>query len=171
MPDRATLWDFAVRTYARKGIAEHCLRLQDEHGLDVDVVLAALWLAARGRAWDEATLTAALDATETARLRLQGIRSLRRAIGSDRELDPAWQATYERLKEAELAAERVELDLLEAALAEVAPAASDTAPSELALASLRAYAARLPADADSDAPLAHLVALALPDGRLPHRGV
>lgn len=42
-----SLWDFSVALYARPGVAELCLQLQDELGADVCLLLAALWLEQR----------------------------------------------------------------------------------------------------------------------------
>lgn len=40
-------WRFSLRFYARDGVAEHCLRLQDEEGWDVNLVLFGLWTGLR----------------------------------------------------------------------------------------------------------------------------
>ena len=40
------LWDFSLEVYGRPKVAETCLRLQDEFGVDVPVLLFAAWLAA-----------------------------------------------------------------------------------------------------------------------------
>lgn len=123
--DAETLWAFAVRVYGQDGVAPLCLRLQDEHGLDVDVLLALLWRAQRGHGVDEEALARLLAAAGPARSRVGELRALRRAVGADVEHDPRWRETYERLKAAELAAERVELQALETA----ALAADDPRPA------------------------------------------
>ncbi len=41
-------WDFSIRTYAKAGVAEACLALQERHGADVNVLLFCLWAAGRG---------------------------------------------------------------------------------------------------------------------------
>ena len=161
-PTFESVWTFAVRAYARDGVAPLCLRLQDEHGLDVDVLLGALWLAGRGASWEPELLACVLEAAAPVHARVEELRALRRAVGGDRRHEPAWQRTYEHLRAAELAAERVELGRIEAMLRD-APAAPAPAPaSSLALASLRSYAARCHAS-ECDALLEQLVALALPD--------
>lgn len=136
-----TLWHFAGQAYAREGVAPLCLRLQDEHGLDVDVVLACVWLAAAGRRVDEPRLDAMLQAAAPVRAHILEIRRLRRAVGSERREDPAWQATYEQLLAAELAAERVELDRIEAALSPQMTGAQGE-PAARAREGLRRYARR-----------------------------
>ncbi len=115
-PAPPTLWDFAVEVYARDGVASLCLRLQDEHGLDVDVVLACAWWGAYGGSIDDTVLRHMLTAAAPAHARVDAIRQLRRAVGRDRAEDPAWAETHERLEATELAAERVELLRIETAL-------------------------------------------------------
>ena len=39
-------WDFSLSNYRRDGVAQTCLTLQDEFGLDVNVLLYGGWLAA-----------------------------------------------------------------------------------------------------------------------------
>ena len=41
-------WDYSLRLYARPGIAEICLRLQDRLGADVTLLMFGLWVAAGG---------------------------------------------------------------------------------------------------------------------------
>lgn len=43
---------YAAALYARPGVAEACLELQDRQGADVNLLLAACWLAARGARLD-----------------------------------------------------------------------------------------------------------------------
>ena len=40
-------WDFSIHTYAKAGVAEACLALQERHGADVNVLLYCLWIAQR----------------------------------------------------------------------------------------------------------------------------
>ena len=39
------LWRFSLRTYRQPGVADACIALQDECGVDVNVLLFFLWLA------------------------------------------------------------------------------------------------------------------------------
>jgi len=36
-------WNFSVQHYSRPGVADSCLALQDEHNLDVNLVLFCIW--------------------------------------------------------------------------------------------------------------------------------
>jgi len=48
-PDNlSSLWDFSLLHYARAGVADACLRLQDEQGVNVNLLLWCAWLERRG---------------------------------------------------------------------------------------------------------------------------
>jgi len=110
------LWDFAVALYTRDGVASLCLRLQDEHQLDVPMVLACVWLTYCGHGVDPARLDVMLDAAEPVNARVERIRAVRREIGTARAEEPGWQEAYAHLQTAELAGERVELRAIERAV-------------------------------------------------------
>jgi len=131
------LWAFAVEFYGREGVAQLCLRLQNDHGLDVDIVIACLWHASRGGSVDEVQLESMIMAAAPARARVRVIRELRRGVGLDRKQDSVWQATYEQLLSAELAAERVELEWIESVLGD-APRDFASGPDECAHRALEA---------------------------------
>lgn len=169
------LWPFAVHAYALPGVAAQCLRLQDEHGLDVDVLLAILWQASRRAALDDAALARLLAATAPVHARVLELRALRRTLADERAREPRWQEAYEHLKAAELAAERVELSCLEQALGSAASAIPEppspdepSTPTTLALAGLRRYAAHH--GVASCEPLLRELALAVLPRSAPARG-
>ena len=41
-------WEFSLDVYARPGVADACIALQDEAGLDVNLILFCLWAGAEG---------------------------------------------------------------------------------------------------------------------------
>ena len=43
----AELWEFSLDFYARPGVSAALIELQDRAGLDVNLILFALWLGAR----------------------------------------------------------------------------------------------------------------------------
>jgi uncharacterized protein (TIGR02444 family) len=49
-PDHSalSLWDFSLLHYARTDVADLCLRLQDEHGVNVNLLFWCAWLEQRG---------------------------------------------------------------------------------------------------------------------------
>ncbi|MGB0714134.1 MAG: TIGR02444 family protein, partial [Gammaproteobacteria bacterium] len=43
------LWDFSVQVYTREGVEPACLELQDRFGLNVNMLLFAVWMGFSGR--------------------------------------------------------------------------------------------------------------------------
>ena len=142
-----SLWDWALAAYSRPGAPEACLALQDEHGQNVSYLLWSVW--AEGP--DAAALTAGRAVAqawdETA---LKPLRELRRSLkpsvsGID---ERAREGLREDVKSAELRAERVLMESLEA----ICGNQSGGKPALLALqAASRAWGTAAPDEA-----LAHL---------------
>ncbi len=42
-------WDYSLSLYGKPEVAESCIFLQDKYGLDVNLLLFCLWIAASGR--------------------------------------------------------------------------------------------------------------------------
>jgi uncharacterized protein (TIGR02444 family) len=100
-------WAFSLALYARPGVAEACLHLQDAHGLDVNLLLLCCWLARRGCRLSAADLAAAEARAAPLRTRvLEPLRAARRALKTMPGSGAA--ALYAQLKQVELAAEREE---------------------------------------------------------------
>ena len=51
-PEKTPFWQFSGVVYARPGVAEACIDLQDRHGLDVNLLLFCAWAGAQGRVLD-----------------------------------------------------------------------------------------------------------------------
>ncbi len=108
-----SLWEWTLEAYGRPGVAEATLALQDGHGQNTSLLLWAVWsegpdAAALARAVE---IARAWDATV-----LSPIRKVRRDLkpafpGVD---DGAREALREDVKAAELRAERVLMESLEA---------------------------------------------------------
>jgi uncharacterized protein (TIGR02444 family) len=109
----AGLWGFACALYAKPGVANACLTLQDAHGADVPLLLAALWHGADGRGTLSAAHTRRWKAIARA-WRTQIVGPLRQAR---RALKPLAQTgatkLYADVKRAELGAEKLLLEALE----------------------------------------------------------
>ena len=112
-----SLWDWALEAYARPGVAEACLELQDHHGQSVPYLLWAAWAAQDGvtlpaaelaagawlaRAWDEAAVSP-----------LRQVRRRLKTPMSGMPDDPR-EAARAQVKAAELAAEHALMLALEA---------------------------------------------------------
>lgn len=113
-----TLWDWAVRAYARPGVSEACLELQDAAGQNVCLLLWAVWAVETGQALDA---DARADACDIARAwedaAVAPLRAVRRRLkGRILDMDDAArQAVRDQVKAVELVAERHLLAALEAA--------------------------------------------------------
>ncbi len=112
---RSPFWTFSLKFYAAPGVAPACLALQDEAGVDVNVLLFFLWQATQKRTYDEA------DAAEIERLAggwremaVVPLRAVRRALKSPPPLVPAETAEgfRTRIKSAELEAERLQQEAM-----------------------------------------------------------
>jgi len=51
-PDQTPFWRFSGTVYARRGVAEACLSLQERHRLDVNLLLFCAWAGSNGRRLD-----------------------------------------------------------------------------------------------------------------------
>jgi uncharacterized protein (TIGR02444 family) len=110
--DAEAFWAFSLDLYARPGVAASCLRLQDESGLDVNLLLLCCWIARSGRGrLSEADIAAAeARARSWRREVIAPLRAVRRGLKN--LPDAASLALYAELKEIELRAEREEQRLL-----------------------------------------------------------
>ena len=108
-----SLWDWTLEAYARPGVPEACLALQDEHDLNTSFLLWAVW--AEGP--DAAVLAQAASAGKTWDARvLKPIREVRRTLkaGFPAIDDGGREGLREDVKSVELRAERVLMETLEA---------------------------------------------------------
>jgi uncharacterized protein (TIGR02444 family) len=116
-------WDFAVQVYGRPGAREACLALQDRCGADIVALLALLHRAALGHGvMPEDRLAGGLALVASWREQaVLPLRRIRRALKGwrfgDDAPDPEAQSVRAAVAEAELAAERVELERLAACFA------------------------------------------------------
>ena len=107
------IWEWALEAYAREGVAEACLALQDAHGQNVPFLLWAVWAEAA----DPASLRAAADVARAwDAVAVTPLRAVRRDLKTPRPPvdDGAREALREDIKAAELRAERLLLETLAA---------------------------------------------------------
>ena len=108
-----SLWGWTLEAYARPGVPEACLELQDEYGQNTSYLLWAVWAEGADAATLQAAATAGRDWDETV---LKPIRAVRRTLKArfDAVDDGAREGLREDVKAAELRAERVLVDAFEA---------------------------------------------------------
>lgn len=125
-------WDYSVSLYDREGVATLCLQLQDDFGLDVNLVLYACWLAQRNLVLTPAHL-AEVDSLTT-RWRVQVVQPLRQLRQQWRAVAPA-KDLRSAIKALELQAERQQQDQMYTCFsaAQALPAGAGALRSNLAL--------------------------------------
>lgn len=108
-------WRFSLEFYRRPGVAEACLALQDEAGVDVNLLLFLLWQASLGRRWSEWDV-ASLDGVVRPwrEMAVLPLRAVRRALKTPPAVPGAAQAERfrDRVKAVELEAERLQQEAL-----------------------------------------------------------
>ena len=148
----SAFWRFSLRFYAREGVAPLCLALQDQHGIDVNLLFLLLFLSTQQRRLCVTDVQKMNNAAAAWRTRaVQPLRALRRdlkngVVGMDAR---STEALRSEIKRCELHAERLQQEMLERAF----PAASTGALSSVTEAAAKNIAAygtltgALPADA------------------------
>ncbi|MEH2472927.1 uncharacterized protein (TIGR02444 family) [Nitrobacteraceae bacterium AZCC 2161] len=131
----AESWAFALQIYAEPGIAEACLRLQAEAGVDVMMLLTAAFAAVRrGIVLQASDIQDMDEACRPWREQIvQPLRALRVALksGPSPAPVPATEKLRSQIKASELAAEQLQNDLLAAWLQQKAPAQQAVSRMEL----------------------------------------
>jgi uncharacterized protein (TIGR02444 family) len=120
MTDAATstenaFWRFSLKFYRQAGVSDACIALQDEHGVDVNLMLFLLWLAADHRKLSPPEVKALDDKVSTWRnLTIVPIRHVRRKLkGAATFVAPAAQEAFRtKVKAVELEAERLQQEAL-----------------------------------------------------------
>ena len=137
-------WRFSLALYARPGVADALIAIQDRAARDVNLVLFALWLgASRGRRLAAGELAGAEAAiAPIAGAAVAPLRRLRRQLKS--AADPDLAALRRRIVALEIAAERRVQYRLAARTATTGPQADRLAAAQANLALYLADEARSP---------------------------
>ena len=110
-----SLWDYAIASYGRAGVAESCLWFQDHCRGDVPIILFISWCSMRGVLVDH-QLLAQVEQTVSVWHRdvVAPLRDLRRELKRDSKgiAQGAVFAFRKKLKALELEAEHLELNAL-----------------------------------------------------------
>jgi uncharacterized protein (TIGR02444 family) len=115
MDKGSDFWRFSLSFYRTQDVPAACISLQDRHGLDVNIMLFALWLASMGRAVSSRDLQ---DADEVVRgwraeavVALRGVRRYLREPAAAFAGEAA-SALRDKVKAAELESERLQQEAL-----------------------------------------------------------
>lgn len=135
-----SLREFALDVHEADGVATACVSLQDELGVDVNILLLAAYLGAvRGATLTPAALDSARALTDDWRRDVvYPLRLVRRGLKSGPPPAPSTQTAELRAQvaEAELAAEMIELDVLGEFADDLRTAAAPGGPVERAAAAM-----------------------------------
>lgn len=153
----SSLWTFSERIYARPGVADALLRLQNERGADVNLLLYCTWHAASGRGvLSRADLAALDEALRPWREAIIGpLRALRQRIKQEPALSglPMAGDARDKVLAAELASEQVAQQLLESLTRVPSAPVARRAAADACRASLETYFVHLGAPTAALQPL------------------
>jgi uncharacterized protein (TIGR02444 family) len=134
-------WRFSLHFYRQPGVSEACIALQDDCGIDVNLLLFLLWLADDGQVLSVDDVRKLDDQVRDWRnLTIIPIREVRRALKGARTLVDAGkqEAFRNKVKAVELEAERLQQEALYA-FAQSGPLGKPAAPSAAARGNVSAY--------------------------------
>jgi uncharacterized protein (TIGR02444 family) len=134
-------WRFSLHFYRQPGVSDACIALQDDCGVDVNLLLFLLWLADDGQLLPAHEVRKLDDKVRDWRnLTIIPIREVRRKLKGARTLvDPGKQEAFRnKVKAIELEAERLQQEALYA-FAESAPLGKHAEPSAAAHGNVSAY--------------------------------
>ena len=140
-PTDTPLWRFSLNFYRQAGVAEACIALQDDCGVDVNLMLFLLWLAAGGRQLSAQNIKELDEAVRSWRdLTIVPIRDVRRKLKAAATLVETGkqEAFRTRIKAIELEAERLQQEALYAR-SRSGSRASEARPPAAARANLATY--------------------------------
>ena len=143
-PQGSPFWRFSLQFYRLPKVADACIALQEEAGVDVNLLLFLLWHAKQRRRLSTADV-AALEAQVAPwrDLTVIPLRSVRRALKSPPALvaAPAAEAFRNRIKAVELEAERLQQEAMYDLARETLLGRPVASPDEAARTNVAAYAA------------------------------
>jgi uncharacterized protein (TIGR02444 family) len=134
-------WRFSLYFYRQSGVSDACIALQDDCGVDVNLLLFLFWLAADGQL-TSADQVKKLDekVRDWRNLTIVPMRAARRKLkGAPTLVDPMKQEAFRiKVKAVELEAERLQQEGLYA-FAQSGPLGMPAAPPAAARANVAAY--------------------------------
>ena len=134
-------WRFSLRFYRQSGVSDACIALQDDCGVDVNLLLFLFWLAADGQLLSADEVRKLDDQVRDWRnLTIIPIRDTRRKLKGARTLvDPGKQEAFRnKVKAIELDAERLQQEALYA-FTRSGPLGTQAAPPAAARGNVAAY--------------------------------
>ena len=140
-PTETPFWRFSLHFYRQAGVSDACIALQDDCGVDVNLLLFLFWLAAGQRQLSAVDVKGLDEAVSGWReLTIIPIRDARRKLkGTATLVEPQRQEAFRtKIKAIELEAERLQQEALYG-LTRSGPLGREAAPREAARANVAAY--------------------------------
>ena len=137
---RHSLWEFSLALYAQPGVAETCLALQNDHGVNVNILLWCAWLGSSGYLLDPESLAQAqVLIGDWSSHYIVPLRALRVQMKAEFGVsDTGIEAVRTAIKQAELQAEKEALSWLER-YAQTCPLTIATDANKAALTNINLY--------------------------------
>jgi uncharacterized protein (TIGR02444 family) len=135
------IWDFVLNYYGRKGVSEALIGLQDSQGIDVNMLLFLMWMAAQKKSVAAGDIKLVSEASYPwQRSVVVPIRGVRRLLKDNAPLvaSDAAAAFRKKVQAIELEGEQLQLNAMAALAAKLAPASAASA-EEAARQSIRAF--------------------------------
>ncbi|MDX1739153.1 MAG: TIGR02444 family protein [Alphaproteobacteria bacterium] len=108
-------WDFSLDLYRAKDVEAHSLSLQDEYGLDVNLVFLLIWAGFQGaKLTDDSVTILVQHAKAWSETSILPLRQLRQKLKCDIGAVATGQSAQfrQKIKDLELEAERIQQDML-----------------------------------------------------------
>ena len=131
-----SFWDFSIRTYKTENVATACLSLQDERGVDVNMLLFSCWFGHTRGHLPLQSFQDIFDFSENWASRVvRPLRGVRTWMKSDGCADPRMPTETcmelrEKIKGLELQAEKIQQSVLESLITSF-PETDATLPAQL----------------------------------------
>src|SRR5271154_277907 len=134
-------WRFSLKFYRQDGVSDACIALQDDCGVDVNLLLFLFWLAGDGRQLSADEVKKLDDQVRSWReLTIVPIRDARRKLkGAATLVEPGKQEAFRnKVKAVELEAERLQQEALYM-FAKSGPLGTETPALAAAIGNIAAY--------------------------------
>jgi uncharacterized protein (TIGR02444 family) len=135
------IWDFVLNYYGRKGVSEALIGLQDSQGIDVNMLLFLMWMAAQKKSVAAGDVKLVSETSHPwQRSVVVPIRGVRRLLKDNAPLVAADAAAAFRKKvqAIELEGEQLQLNAMAALAAKLTPASAGSA-EDAARQSIKAF--------------------------------
>ena len=168
---KCEFWDYSLTLYKREGVANHCLALQNDFNLDVNLVLFCVWFAQFSGKLPPALLAEAVGFSASWRETIvQPLRNVRSRMKNNQTLAAGLTAeNYEELrgkiKKVELQAEKLQQDELQRLARPHLGEAQEEHHGTMALANLNSLCEHL-GIGNTNYPASHLQALVSASNKL-----